>query len=288
MLTGVLFYAIGVPGGPQRDFSVPVVRLLVSSVFINQSWNLTIAPLWNGPYWSLCFEVWYYVLFGIALYAPSAWRTALLVLVALVAGPRALLLLPVWLLGVVLNRAMRHGAALPAATGRPLFVFALALLALALGGANPLHGVSDALAALLDDGYWRLGLVRVFIGAEVGFLSDLYVGIVFAATVFLSRGLLPASITAGGIGASIRQAASFTFSIYLYHAPILMATALLIGSALGPSGKAACLLAAGVGASVVLGLWTERRSPALRPIVKRLLLRVGARSSLDAQTRGSP
>jgi len=67
--------------------------------FLSQS-GAAYGPVWNPPYWSLCYEVWYYALFGAAVYLPPARRMLWLVLLAAIAGPRILLLLPVWLAGV--------------------------------------------------------------------------------------------------------------------------------------------------------------------------------------------
>jgi hypothetical protein len=47
--------------------------------------------------------VWYYILFGLWCYRRSR---VLLLACAVLAGPRVLLLLPVWLLGVWLQRRM--------------------------------------------------------------------------------------------------------------------------------------------------------------------------------------
>ena len=44
-------------------------------LFLLQSWHSQALP-WNGPYWSLCYEVWYYVIFGILLFVRNlAWRS---------------------------------------------------------------------------------------------------------------------------------------------------------------------------------------------------------------------
>src|SRR6185295_17400011 len=75
--------------------------ILLSLLFLNQSWNLTVTPLSNGPYWSLCYEVWYYVIFGIIAFdANRPRRTLLLFAACLIAGPRILLMSTVWFVGV--------------------------------------------------------------------------------------------------------------------------------------------------------------------------------------------
>lgn len=74
----------------------------------------------NVPYWSLCYEMWYYVLYAIVAFAKGRMRVALLVLTVLLLGPEIMLLAPVWGLGVVLHRWQRLDH-LPAWGYRTLF-----------------------------------------------------------------------------------------------------------------------------------------------------------------------
>jgi peptidoglycan/LPS O-acetylase OafA/YrhL len=81
------------------------VRHVVENLlFTAQLWSPTrdstlTAPLSNLPFWSLNYEVLYYVLYGLAFYL-SGWRRWLGVGVMLLAvGPRVLYLAPLWLAG---------------------------------------------------------------------------------------------------------------------------------------------------------------------------------------------
>ena len=51
------------PGHSQPEPSADVFLPLSALLFILQSWHPQALP-WNGPYWSLCYEVWYYIIFG--------------------------------------------------------------------------------------------------------------------------------------------------------------------------------------------------------------------------------
>jgi len=88
------------PGHSQPEPSADVFLPLSALLFILQSWHPQALP-WNGPYWSLCYEVWYYIIFGILLFVRnSGWRNAVAACAALIAGPAILLLFPIWLMGV--------------------------------------------------------------------------------------------------------------------------------------------------------------------------------------------
>jgi peptidoglycan/LPS O-acetylase OafA/YrhL len=77
----------------------PVWRLVAGFFFLNELWFMSIWPLSNGPFWSLGYEFWYYVLFGAAWYLRGYARAAAIVVVCSVVGPKILLLFPVWLMG---------------------------------------------------------------------------------------------------------------------------------------------------------------------------------------------
>ncbi|MGH8527425.1 MAG: acyltransferase family protein, partial [Gammaproteobacteria bacterium] len=75
-------------------------RFFASLLFVNELWFTSIRPFSNGPYWSLGYEFWYYVLYGASFYYGGRGRIVLVALIALVAGPKILVLLPAWLIGV--------------------------------------------------------------------------------------------------------------------------------------------------------------------------------------------
>lgn len=72
------------------------------ATFTNELWQSHVQVGSNEPYWSLGFEVWYYIIFGLYLFAPTGrWgRIGLAALAALIAGPKICLYLPLWLMGV--------------------------------------------------------------------------------------------------------------------------------------------------------------------------------------------
>jgi peptidoglycan/LPS O-acetylase OafA/YrhL len=111
--------------GPEwgHGMTHPVIDYALSAVFLGESWAIRVLPGFNVPYWSLNYEAWYYVLFAAAIFLRGRPRIAALVMAALLAGPRILFLLPVWLMGVA---AWRWQAELPRQLGRPLVGVCLA------------------------------------------------------------------------------------------------------------------------------------------------------------------
>ena len=44
-------------------------RYIIAAMFLNETWFIANGPLINGPLWSLCFEFWYYIIFGLYFYS---------------------------------------------------------------------------------------------------------------------------------------------------------------------------------------------------------------------------
>jgi peptidoglycan/LPS O-acetylase OafA/YrhL len=79
--------------------SSPLVRIGMNFIFMAQSWNLTLDPFSNGPFWTLSYEVFYYIFYAVGFYLAGIRRAFWLVIAAVLAGQHILLLLPLWLIG---------------------------------------------------------------------------------------------------------------------------------------------------------------------------------------------
>jgi peptidoglycan/LPS O-acetylase OafA/YrhL len=79
--------------------SKPLLRIGMNLIFMAQSWNLTLDPFSNSPFWTLSYEVFYYVFYAVGFYLAGLRRAFWLVMVAVLAGQHILLLLPLWLIG---------------------------------------------------------------------------------------------------------------------------------------------------------------------------------------------
>jgi peptidoglycan/LPS O-acetylase OafA/YrhL len=233
----------------------PLWRIAANLLFVNELWFTSVRPFSNVPFWSLGYEFWYYAIFAAACYLASWRRVAALMAIGVIVGPKILLLLPVWLLGVGAYRwsiarplAERAGGTL--AVGSVACYIAFHVLDLP----QRLDGVTVAwLGETLVD---RLGYSKSFLGSYViGILIALHlVGI--SAVSHRIAALLPAR--------PIRYLASFTFSLYLFHYPLLFFfTAVLERT--GTTAYRGPLVTAGTLAMVwALGTVTERRKSTVR------------------------
>ena len=78
----------------------PVLRFFANLFYVNELWFFGIKPYTNSAFWSLGYEFWYYVLFAAAIYFNGRTRIVLVSLILLISGPKIMILFPIWLMGV--------------------------------------------------------------------------------------------------------------------------------------------------------------------------------------------
>lgn len=196
----------------EAPINLPLIRVGAVLLFLSETW-VSIQPLSNGVVWSLCAEFWYYVLFAAWTFLPPG-RTQRLALAAaaLLAGFKALLLLPIWLLGVTLQRWQA-----PRRLGKPAasaaFLTGLAALAWVLHG-RTYDDPIDWTRALIGAGPMRL------LAQARMFWLDWLVGIAVAVHLFGAR-LVARHLPLQPLAPVIRWCAGISFAAYLFHMPLL-------------------------------------------------------------------
>jgi len=240
--------------GWSREYQLAALHryLPIFAVFATDFWFLGEDALSNVPYWSLCYEVWYYVLFAALFYGRGAWRVALVLAVALLVGPRLWVLFPVWLMGWSVLAAQERFA-ISAGTARLLLAAtaAAAVLLIWSGAYAAVNQWADALSG---------GWIGMHMRKSARFLGDWLFGGLVAVHFWSAR---HAALEFGRAARLIILVASVSFTLYLAHYPLLG----LWRHLLGPTPW---LVVPAVLASVVaLGLLTERQKNRLRRWVGR-------------------
>jgi peptidoglycan/LPS O-acetylase OafA/YrhL len=83
----------------------PVEHFVAAALFINQLWFLNVQPFSDAPFWSLCYEFWYYAFYGAFIFASARISFICCFVVVLIMGPKLWLLFPIWLAGVWVFRS---------------------------------------------------------------------------------------------------------------------------------------------------------------------------------------
>jgi peptidoglycan/LPS O-acetylase OafA/YrhL len=174
---------------------------VLSAIFLGHSWTLEMFPGLNIPFWSLNYEAWYYILFAAGTFLRGKRRFAALGMAALLAGPKILVLLPVWLSGVA---AWRWRARLPRRLAGVVVVVSLTgFIVLEL-----------------------LGGQRLFQHSRTRWLPSDCTGydyLIGALVALLILGLTNANLRMPSLRfeRAIRWLAGTTFGLYLLHFPLL-------------------------------------------------------------------
>jgi peptidoglycan/LPS O-acetylase OafA/YrhL len=237
------------------------VRLLVNLLYCQQIWSLCVIPSSNTPFWSLGYEFWYYVLFGVWIFVKSKKAKVLLLLaISLFIGPKILLLLPAWAMGAI---AFQASTVYKCSFRTSLVLFVAT-------------GLGTVMAIIFEK---QLCLSNVKAGIPPLYYSSNFSGdnvfaIIVAASFFccalFSRHLME-NLEFLRVVKLIRWLASHTFSLYLYHLPILLFIRAV--TKYDPYNPVAVLIAICISLLIVVGLSkiTEEQYPTLRSLSRRWL-----------------
>ena len=245
------------------------LRILSSLAFLNEVWSVSIMTFSNIAYWSLNYEVWYYVLFALFVYGHPRRRWWWLSLTALALGPKILLLAPIWLLGVVIYRWQRPQS-MPEWLGW-----------CCVAGSVGLWLLFDRSQVTELATEWLKGVIGPYWHRELAFskwfISDYLLAlIVFLNFVGVRRVIFRVETAVHLIERPVRLLAAYTFSIYILHQPLIYFFAALIDLPPTGYGRYAAVMACVAVTVAVIGSVTEGRRFALRRAILAAFDRVAA------------
>ena len=187
----------------------------LSLTFLGESWTMMHRPFSIIPYWSLAYEFWYYVLIAAFTFKNEKLRFLLCALALAFAGPKIILLLPCWLLGIWLYK-YRDANLQPSYR---LNYFAAIAIFLGLMALYINSGVDLALQAFSKQlcNQSILGQVSAKCGYSKWFIADYPVALIFAAISALVM------FKSDYQKSWVSKLAPHTFGVYLLHYPLLIA-----------------------------------------------------------------
>jgi len=201
----------GFAGSANYELRRPWLYMGLHLLFAGDLWSLGISAFSDHPYWSLNYEVWYYVAFGVAVFMRGAPRSVALSLVLVVMGPKLWLLFPIWLAGVGVYR-LQTRMVLPRVAARLVAAAAIALfIAFMSSGSTEQVSAAGMTAAI--------AFIPFSLRFSQWFLADYGVGVLTVALIWAlcsTDFAIPRPVAR--IGAFL---AGFSFSLYLVHYPIM-------------------------------------------------------------------
>lgn len=217
----------------------------------------------NGPYWSLSYEVAYYLLFGIAFYLSGLQRLTLLLVTTLVFGVKILALAPVWLLGVMAYRALSADCKISRSS-----LWLIAILPVVIYVFCLTCGTAEKLMAISIDALGAETIVGLRFSNE--FLWNGLIGILICCHLFAVGRLTLGESRAFPAARTIKWIAGASFSLYLVHYPALQLLHAILPHEFAPVLRHAMLLLGAVAISLVFAQLFERTLGSFRKSVTAL------------------
>ncbi|MCJ8322173.1 MAG: acyltransferase, partial [Colwellia sp.] len=179
--------------------------------FLGEIWTISEQPFTVPPYWSLGYEVWYYVLFAALYFYSGIKRVVIFSLIFVFVGYKLWLLFPLWLAGVWLYKNHDKWQLAPWLAN---VIFVGSLLGYVL---FKQFGIDHYLIAL-GRHIWPFDLFSL--GSAHNYLSD------YAVCIFVILHLYAAKYVDLSWLVKYKKPivtlASYTFTLYLVHAPIIL------------------------------------------------------------------
>ena len=243
----------------------PALRFALSLGFLHEIWWTSTRYFSDGPYWSIAYEFWYYVAFGALCFLRGPTRWIACAAVMLVAGPKILLLFPVWLLGVVTWRLAR-GRKLP--TTASISILAACAMIYAVWIHLGIYKLGENFGASI------LGAIHISrdqIGWSALWLDDYVLGIL-VAVAFVSLASLSdiAAKVLTPVQRPVRWLAGATFTVYLMHYPLMQLLAALVPGSPRDPIRAAEMFLAMMALMLLLAEFTEKRKSIWARAIDRL------------------
>jgi peptidoglycan/LPS O-acetylase OafA/YrhL len=239
-------------------------NVLSSLLFLNQSWNNTASLSLNAPYWSLCYEAWFYAIFCCFYYGSGMRRYVLTAAALFISGPAIVTLLPVWLMGAALALPRFHNVS-PVRWPALAIVAPLAVMVVSVALEFDLW-VKAQIESLVPAWWWLRVSTKVATDIPLAAFFSLHLLAVHARMQHANRS------TNHRHWAWARYAAGASFSVYVFHDPILRLLAAVAERHRGGIVPFCLAITLVVFLAWCLSRLTEAHTAAVRTIVKRWLL----------------
>ena len=212
----------------------------------------------NAPYWSICYEAWYYALFGLFFYLKGYRKYLFLLAGILIAGLNIILLMPIWLLGFACF-GKQHALPKQKALGYGMIVLSLGVY-LCMRHWNLDDRLFEASASLLG-GVEQANETLHF---SKRYLPDYIIACLFVM-LFAGLHIVRDDFQRGFsfCEKGIRLASSYTFALYLYHYPVLLFMFQVTDNSIMAMSTCMVLVTA-------LGHLTEKQKPLVATSLQRL------------------
>jgi peptidoglycan/LPS O-acetylase OafA/YrhL len=228
--------------------------------FLGEIWTISEQPFTVPPYWSLGYEVWYYVLFATLYFYSGIKRVIIFSLIFLFVGYKLWLLFPLWLAGVWLYHNHTRWPL------NPLFANLLFYGSLVAYIVFKQVGL-DGYLVILGQNLWPFE--QLSLGSAKKYLSDYAVCIFVFTHLYAARYVNLSWILK--LKKPIVLLASYTFTLYLVHAPVMKTVEHNMSINTDSIYTSLVVIFLVSLATWSLGLLTEQRKHKFKPLIRQVL-----------------
>lgn len=229
--------------------------------FTGNFWTLSETPPVNFPFWSLNYEVWYYVIFGTWFYLSGKLRWLVSGLMMVLVGPSILSMFPLWIAGSTLY-FFGHRLTIPRLAARLLVLVSGSLFIAAI------YYRLDSVAYSYNSAFFRFLGLHAF---PKYFLGDYLFGAI--VIINLLGAMNAAFVFPSAVSSSVRTLASYSFSTYLFHIPIFSLIHSMFGTTVSFGSYLAEILTT-ILTIMFLARHTEHKKGWYRSLANRLISRL--------------
>lgn len=251
-------YANLSPGGS------PWLRLGIGAAMLNEAWA-SVQMLSNTPYWSISYEWWYYAIFAALFFLTGPWRIAMAILAALIAGPKILLMFPIWLIGwAAYSERVTEKA--PRWLMWLLFLQPL-LVAWLYEHYDWVHIGERLLTSVMSHDQWRNGMAwSRFVLSDTALGLSIALHLVGAKRIgsSLESPLRP-------VETPVRWMAGRSFTLYLIHQPVILVTTALLAARVGGAARGPLVAAVSIAIVLAVATLTENQRYRLKLLFERMM-----------------
>jgi len=180
-----------------------IIRAFSHLFFLQESWFVSIQFFSNQPLWSLAYEFWYYILFGLITLYKGKYKLGLIAISCLIMGPVILIYGSIWFAGAYLYKIHQQEIRINSTLASLIFLLSVPVI--------------------FSYPYWNHYILPDNL-AEYGKLSfrTLLDDIVFASFIILNLYCFKyTNLSFSLITPIIRFFSGIAFSLYVFHFPLI-------------------------------------------------------------------
>jgi len=178
------------------------VRIFAHVFFLHESWG-SIQFFSNQPLWSLAYEFWYYLLFGVIFLYKGKFKLVLILFIALIMGPVILLYGLIWFTGGLLYKLHKQDRHVNQTLAATIFLVTVPVIF-----SYPYW--SDYLLPTTQFSYGRLTI-------QTG-IEDLIFAFFISINIYFFR---YSGLSFSFLSPIVRFFSGISFSLYVFHFPLI-------------------------------------------------------------------